>query len=172
MGAQMRLKVVPGSHGLTDKAGLVAIGHCLNRFAQFSAAIDSALQIRGGIAHSDVARAHLGLSRSHDRASAGVGYRFLRCACTEITRVATTRIGIPYCRQCHMQRLRNDRRLAVAPRPRSARVGVRVRRSALARLRVPRVHGRHRGDPGPAARCGCHRGRGPDTGTSPAARTG
>lgn len=57
----MRLKVVPCSHALTGQAGLVAIGHCLNHFAQLPAAIDAALPVRTGIANSDVVRSMIGL---------------------------------------------------------------------------------------------------------------
>jgi len=57
----MRLQVVRTSRNLTGHAGLVAVGHCLNHFAQLPAAIDPALPVRSGIATSDVMRAYVGL---------------------------------------------------------------------------------------------------------------
>ena len=57
----MRIKVVQTSRNLTGHAGLVALGHCLNHFAQLPAAIDPKLPVRAGIANSDVVRSYVGL---------------------------------------------------------------------------------------------------------------
>lgn len=57
----MILKVVPSSRNLTGHAGLVAVGHCLNHFAQLRQAIDPALPVRGGIGNADIASAYIGL---------------------------------------------------------------------------------------------------------------
>jgi len=57
----MRLKVVQTSRNLTGHAGLAAVGHCLNHFAQLPAAGDPKLPVRSGIANSDVVRAYIGL---------------------------------------------------------------------------------------------------------------
>ncbi len=57
----MRIKVVQTSRNLSGHAGLVALGHCLNHFAQLPAAIDPKLPVRAGIANSDVVRSYVGL---------------------------------------------------------------------------------------------------------------
>jgi hypothetical protein len=54
-------KIVQSARNLTGHAGLVAIGHRLNYFAQLPQVIDPALPVRGGIANSDVVRAYVGL---------------------------------------------------------------------------------------------------------------
>lgn len=60
-GAYMRLQVVRSSRNLTGQAGLVAVGHCLNHFAQLPAAIDPVFPVRSGVPTSDVVRAYIGL---------------------------------------------------------------------------------------------------------------
>ena len=57
----MVLKIVQSSRNLTGHAGLVAVGHCLNHFAQLAQAVDAALPVRGGIANADIVRAYVGL---------------------------------------------------------------------------------------------------------------
>lgn len=57
----MRLQVVRSSRNLTGQAGLVAVGHCLNHFAQLAAAVDPVFPVRSGVPTSDVVRAYIGL---------------------------------------------------------------------------------------------------------------
>lgn len=57
----MRLQVVRTSRNLTGQAGLVAVGHCLNQFAQLPAAVDPVFPVRSGVPTSDVVRAYVGL---------------------------------------------------------------------------------------------------------------
>ena len=44
----------------TSHSGLALIGLCLNRYASLSKAIDTAIPLRHGIAHSDVIKSYLG----------------------------------------------------------------------------------------------------------------
>jgi hypothetical protein len=55
------LKVIQSSRNLTGHAGLAAVGHCLNSFAQLSAAVDPKLPVRAGMSNSDIVRAYVGL---------------------------------------------------------------------------------------------------------------
>lgn len=57
----MVLKIIQSARNLTGHAGLVAVGHCLNHFAQLPQVIDPALPVRAGIANADIVRAYVGL---------------------------------------------------------------------------------------------------------------
>lgn len=57
----MVLKIIQSARNLTGHAGLVAVGHCLNHFAQLPQIIDPALPVRAGIANADIVRAYVGL---------------------------------------------------------------------------------------------------------------
>lgn len=53
--------MVQSSLNLTGQAGLVAVGHCLNHFAQLPGAVDPAFPVRSGVPTSDVVRSYIGL---------------------------------------------------------------------------------------------------------------
>lgn len=57
----MVLKVIHSSRNLTGHAGLLAIGHCLNQFAQIAQVVDPVLPMRTGISNADVLRSYVGL---------------------------------------------------------------------------------------------------------------
>jgi len=57
----MVLKIIQSARNLTGHAGLVAVGNCLNHFAQLPQVIDPALLVRAGVANGDIVRAYVGL---------------------------------------------------------------------------------------------------------------
>ncbi len=44
----------------TSHSGLALIGLCLNRYSSLSTAVDGAIPLRHGIAHSDLIKSYLG----------------------------------------------------------------------------------------------------------------